>query len=75
MKRARYREAVYWIAMNDSAGDDDALDPQEVAKLVTATLIADLFDLDPLKVGQDIVAVRRREFAKPPPQPEAHATR
>jgi len=60
VKRASYRRAVAWIAENDSAGDDNALDPQSVAELVTALLIADLFGVEPAKVGRDVVRYRER---------------
>jgi hypothetical protein len=58
MKRASYRHAVAWVAENDSGGDDDALDPVEVSHLVTATLVADLFNVTTLQVGDDIVRYR-----------------
>jgi len=58
MNRAIYRAAIHWIAQNDSAADDDAHDPDRVAELVTACLIADIFDVDPLRVGRDIVRAR-----------------
>ena len=59
MKRASYRYAVAWIAENDSAGDADSLDPEVVSELITAQLVADLFDVPPEKVGRDIVRLRR----------------
>ncbi|HYK13839.1 MAG TPA: hypothetical protein VEW70_07635 [Burkholderiales bacterium] len=58
MKRASYREAIEWIAHNDGSGDDEADDPQHVAESVTACLVADLFNVDPLKVGADVVRAR-----------------
>jgi len=60
MKRASYRYAVAWIAENDSAGDDNALDPEVVSELITAQLVADLFDVPPEKVGRDIVRYRKK---------------
>lgn len=60
MKRASYRAAIAWIAENDSAGDDNALDPQSVAELVTTLLIADLFGVEPARVGQDVVRYRAK---------------
>ena len=60
MKRATYRYAVDWIAENDSAGDDNALDPEVVSELITAQLVADLFDVPPEKVGRDVVRYRER---------------
>jgi hypothetical protein len=58
MKRASYRDAIDWIAQMDSAGDDGADDPQTVSELVSAAMIAELFGVDPIKVGTDVV--RRR---------------
>jgi len=58
MKRASYRDAIDWIAQNDSAGDDGSCDPKIVAELVTSVLIAAIFDAPTEKVGADVV--RRR---------------
>lgn len=60
MNRASYREAIRWIAVNDSAADDTANDPQTVSELVSSVLIADLFDVDSLKVGKDVVRARKK---------------
>lgn len=59
MKRASYREAIAWVALNDSGGEDDALVPGEVQHLITAALVADIFDVDQEKVGRDIVNFRK----------------
>ncbi len=61
MKRASYRHAIEWIALNDSAGDDDALDPRVASELVSAVLISDIFGVPAEKVGADIVRVREKE--------------
>lgn len=58
MKRASYRDAVDWIAQNDSGADPGALDPVTVSELVSSVLVADIFGVDVLKVGADVV--RRR---------------
>lgn len=58
MKRASYRHAIEWIAENDSAADDGANDPQTVSELVSSVLVADIFDVEPLKVGVDVVRAR-----------------
>lgn len=58
MKRASYREAIEYIAMNDSLGDFDAFDWVSVQNLVTARLVAEIFKVEPEKVGKDIVKVR-----------------
>ena len=59
MKRASYRDAIDWIAQNDSAGEDDALDPEAAGSLVSAVLVADIFRVPSEKVGADIVRRRR----------------
>ena len=64
MKRASYREAVQWVAENDSAGDPDALDPQVAGGLITAALVADIFGVPDAKVGEDIVRARRKANAE-----------
>jgi hypothetical protein len=58
MKRASYRDAIDWIARNDGAGDADALDARECGSLLSAVLVADIFDVPSDKVGADIA--RRR---------------
>ncbi len=60
MKRASYKEAIAWVALNDSGGDDDALIPEEVKHLITAALVADIFGVDQSKVGEDIVKYRKK---------------
>ena len=61
MKRASYRAAIEWVALNDSAADDDALDAEVAGQLITAALVADIFGVTSEKVGRDIVRVRQRE--------------
>lgn len=62
MKRASYREAIAWIALNDSAADDDALDPLVAGTLVSSILIAEIFDVNSDKVGADIVKYREKHL-------------
>lgn len=64
MIRASYRHAVDWIAVNDSAGDDDALDEGAVQYYVTALLVADIFGVEESKVGRDIVKARLAQQRK-----------
>lgn len=61
MKRASYRDAIRWIADNDSGADDGALDPVIVAELVSSVLVADLFDVPSAKVGADVVRERLKQ--------------
>lgn len=59
MKRASYREAVYWIAWNDDPADGP--DTERIAAYVTAGLIADIFGVEPEKVARDVARCRRKE--------------
>lgn len=59
-KRASYRAGVAWIAWNDSAGEADALVPEDVAGLISVGLLADLFGKDTLDVAKDIVHYREK---------------
>ena len=65
MKRASYRHAIAWVAENDSGAEDTALDPSVVSELITAVLVADLFDVEPARVGRDIVKYRKAHGWKP----------
>lgn len=56
MKRASYKEGIAWIAINDGR----EMDEQIVSEQVSSLLLADLFLLEPEKVGKDVVAYRRR---------------
>lgn len=58
MKRASYRAAIAWIADNDGDGDYERLEPEHVSFLISSVLVADLFDVDPERVGRDVIAYR-----------------
>jgi hypothetical protein len=68
MKRPSYRAAIEWIAEND---DTTWLDPEEwftdihgerePPYSVTAVLVADLFDVPPLRVAKDL----QRKLSRP----------
>lgn len=58
-----YLDAIDWIAQNDSPGEDDALEPDVVSGLVTAVLVAHVFEIDHEIVGRAVVD-RRKELAK-----------
>lgn len=70
MKRASYRQAVEWIALNDNTGGGERAD--EIASYVSTLLVADLFGVEPEKVGKDIERARVREghLEKPPRAPK-----
>lgn len=59
-ERASYGFAIAWAAENDSAVDGDSLDPVAASELITARLVADLFDVPTEKVGRDIVRYREK---------------
>ncbi len=60
-KRPSYREAIAWIAVNDSAGDEDAETVSAVSGLITVALVADIFGKPDAEVGADVVRYRERE--------------
>lgn len=60
MKRASYRDAIDWVAQNDSAADDKADDPQTVSELVSSQLVADVFGVESIRVGRDVVRRRKQ---------------
>lgn len=64
MKRASYRDAIRWIAENDSAGDHNSLEEGPVSELITSVLVTDIFDVAPERVGKDVVRERKRLEAK-----------
>jgi hypothetical protein len=64
MKRASYREAVAWIAINDDAGATYALDAEHLRIVVTVILIADIFGKDPVEVATDVVKFRAAEAVR-----------
>lgn len=62
MKRPSYKRAVLWIALNDDAGANAALDLSEVRVYITTLFVADLFGVDSEQVARDVIKVRRREY-------------
>lgn len=52
MKRASYREAISWIALND---DTEWTAEDEKIPSVSAVLVADLFDVEVDRVTRDII--------------------
>lgn len=61
MKRASYRNAVALIALNDGPGEPWARDVEQVAGMMSVTLVADLFGVTEERVARDVVACRERE--------------
>lgn len=62
VKRASYRDAVDWIAQNDSA-DEDSEVLEAVSSLVSTCLVADIFEVNREKVASDIIK-RRQKLSK-----------
>lgn len=58
MKRARYWEAVRWIAYNDNPGDDEPI--EAIAGYLTTLLVADVFGEEPENVATDVWAQRQK---------------
>ena len=60
MKRASYRHAVQWIALNDGSGDRDATNVNAIRSQVSVLLVADIFGVESGKVAQDVANYRIR---------------
>jgi hypothetical protein len=58
MRYPSYKSAIAWVANNDSGLDDGNNNPRIVSELITACMVADLFEVDSLKVGRDVCKVR-----------------
>jgi len=58
LKRAGYRHAIQWIALNDGFGDRDATNVNAVRSQISVLLVADIFEVDSGKVAQDVVNYR-----------------
>lgn len=54
LKRASYREAVEWIALNDEPSNPD------VEELLSVALIADIFGATTERVAADIIRYREQ---------------
>lgn len=58
MKRASYREAVMWLALNDEAMEFDV---DTIDSFVTTKVIADIFGVPSVRVARDILRKRKEE--------------
>lgn len=58
MKYPSYKAAIAWVANNESPADDGNNNPYIVSELVSSCLVADLFEVDVLKVGRDVCKMR-----------------
>jgi hypothetical protein len=57
MKRASYRAAVRWIALNDESIEREH---GVVAGLASVVLVADLFDVETDRVAREVLALRSK---------------
>lgn len=57
MKRASYRMGVKWIAREDEPRDRD---PETIAGYISTLLLADLFEIDPVRVAADVLREREK---------------
>jgi hypothetical protein len=58
--RASYRDAIRWIAENDEGGETD---PEVIADMITALLVADLFGKEPAAVAAAVIR-KRKDFSR-----------
>ena len=56
-KRASYREAVQWIAVNDEPGEKDV---EVMQGMISVCLVADIFGADQAVVAKDVMRARER---------------
>lgn len=62
MKRPSYRHAVQWIGDNDEPEDTDT---ESIAGYISTLLAADLFDVDPSRVANDVRKYRFKRDGHP----------
>lgn len=61
MKRASFREACWWIALNDDPADPGAENVETVAGYISTSLVADLFGVEREKVARAVIRRRKSE--------------
>ena len=59
MKRAKYADAIFWIAWNDNLGGGD--DEERISYYLSAALVADLWGVTTAKVAHDVYRLREKE--------------
>jgi hypothetical protein len=57
MKRASYRDAVAWIALNDEPSERDL---GFIADQISVVLIADVMNVDPHRIARDVIRYREK---------------
>lgn len=57
MKRASYRDAVDFIAMNDESAE---MDPEEVIRLASVLLVSEIFAVSRERVTRDVIRLRAK---------------
>ena len=58
MKRASYKHAVEWIAINDESA---SLDLEEIRWLPTTLLVEEIFCVDGDRIARDVLRLRERD--------------
>lgn len=58
MTKPSYRDAVQYIALNDAPGDKPTVD--DYRGFVTVCMVADLFQVDPMKVARAVHRANRK---------------
>lgn len=53
----KYIKLVTWIANADNSADNDAV--EEIAGYLTVKMVADCYELRPIHVAQDVVAIKK----------------
>jgi hypothetical protein len=64
----KYRTMVEWIALNDNPGDSENV--EEIAGYMTVTMLAHCYNLRPLYVAEDVMAIRMKHLAADAPATE-----
>lgn len=59
MKRASYREAIEYIALNDDAG---SFSLEDILAAISVQLVSCLFEVEADKVAADVLRRRSREW-------------
>jgi len=56
--RMKYNDAILWIAVNDESGNDERINPEFVADMITVQLIADMTGKTAARVAADVILFR-----------------
>lgn len=59
----QYQKAVFWIALNDEPLWSEE-QKEDIARMLTCCMVADLYRLAPVDVAADVIAIRKSEAFK-----------